>query len=148
VVIGILALLFLPHTVCGGGIGPARRTACASNLRQLYQLGTLYSSTHQGEWPAARGSALWRSFTQTSPPLLEQEWLDVLSCPVKGEELSPGACDYLGPRQRVSALKPTDALGADKPGNHGEGVTGNLLLRDGSVQEYEASHPLWESLSD
>jgi len=143
VVIGILATLLIPR-ICPPNC-PHATVHCSSNLRQLYQLGALYASTHQGKWPDATGSALWLSFAKTSPPLIPSEELEVLLCPVRGES-ELGQCDYLGPSKPVSQLKPGDALAADKPGNHGEGYGGNVLLRDGSIAEYESLHPIWDTL--
>jgi type II secretory pathway pseudopilin PulG len=145
IVIGILAAILLPPV--SPGIRRARVTSCASNLRQLYHLGASYASTHQGQWPGAKGSALWMEFTKTNPPLIGRDELEVLLCPVKGEP-DLGHCDYLGPSKTFSELKPTEGLAADKPGNHGDEPKANVLLKDGSVQEYELSHPIWETLSD
>ncbi len=143
VAVSILSALFLP-LFSGGRCNTGNR--CAGNLRQLYQLGCIYASTHHGQWPEAKGSELWLSFAKMSPPLIETDHLEVLLCPVKGDA-DPGQCDYLGPRSCWSELGPHDALAADKPGNHGEGLSGNVLLKDGSVQEYEYSHPIWDTLA-
>ncbi|HLJ77212.1 MAG TPA: hypothetical protein VKT75_07355 [Acidobacteriaceae bacterium] len=89
---------------------------------------------------------LWLSFANTSPPLIPAEELAVLACPVRGE-WEPGGCDYLGPKTPYTQLKPGDALAADKPGNHGEGHAGNILLRDGTVREIEDSDPIWSTLA-
>jgi type II secretory pathway pseudopilin PulG len=132
-VVTILVALLVP------GLHDGRRgnrgTGCASNLRQLYQLGTIYASTHQGRWPEAKGEDLWLSFTRSTPPLLELDARRVLACPLRGEELEPGQTDYEGPLQPASTLKPGDVLGGDKSGNHGEGDGGNVLHRDGSLTE-------------
>ncbi|HZE98650.1 MAG TPA: hypothetical protein VE981_16605 [Planctomycetota bacterium] len=72
----------------------------------------------------------------------------MLLCPVKDGPPKLGGTDYLGPRQPFSALKPGDALAADQRGNPGEGDRGNVLLKDGSVHEYEYSHLLWKSLTE
>ena len=144
VVIGILAALFLPP--CGGGIGPARRSACENNLHQLCALGMVYASAHKGAWPVATGSELWLCFTRTSPPLIQAEELEVLACPVRGE-WEPGQCDFLGPQKPWSELKPGDALGACKPGNHGEDASGRVLLKDGRIEEYPYTHPIWKTLA-
>lgn len=142
---GILAAILLPpwHT----GIQEGRAAACASNLRQLYQLGVVYASAHDGHWPTAKGSAFWLAFTKTAPPLIGQDELEVLLCPVKGEP-EPGHCDYLGPALPFPELQPGDALAADKPGNHGDGRAGNILLKNGSVREFEYSEPIWKSLAE
>jgi len=128
------------------GIVEARKLSCANNLRQLYELGKVYASTHQGKWPDATGSGLWLSFTRTTPPLIEPQELEVLLCPVRGE-VDLGRCDYLGPRKPVSELKPGDALSACRRGNHDQSKSGNVLLKDGSVQDYEYSHPIWDTLA-
>jgi type II secretory pathway pseudopilin PulG len=140
--IAILAALFLPP-VFGVGTRHPRNILCASNLRQLYQLGCVYSSTHQGQWPAAKGDDLWLSFTRTSPPLLEGVYLEVLACPVKGEEPESGHTDYRGPRRPAVDLKSTDVLGSDKAGNYGDEYGGTVLFKDGSVHELENSDPRW-----
>jgi len=141
--VGLLAILIVPVIVNFGGEG-TRRISCAHNLRQLYQLGTVYASTHKGHWPEAEGEGLWISFTRTTPPLLEQDYFDILACPVRGEELAPGQTDYFGPRQPPSSLKPNDILGGDKTGNHGDKFGGNLLYNDGSVLELDRSDPRWK----
>jgi len=143
--IGLLAAILLPplhpspHHV--------RVISCANNLRQLYQLGITYASAHNGQWPAAKGSSLWLEFTKGTPPLIGQDELEVLLCPVKGDP-EIGHCDFLGPSKPASELKPNEALAADRPGNHDDDRSGNVLLKDGSVQEFEFSHPIWKTLSD
>ena len=143
VVVGILSTLLSP-VICPPHCSKGNR--CAGNLRQLYQLGTVYASAHKGEWPREKGSALWLSFSKSSPPLLERDHLEMLGCPVRGE-WEPGQCDYIGPRKPISELRPGEALGACKPGNHGEATSGNVLLKDGSVVEYDFSDPVWDTLT-
>ncbi len=46
--IGLLIALVLPHL--GRGLQAARRTACASNLRQMQTAFTLYLDDHNGRW--------------------------------------------------------------------------------------------------
>jgi len=142
VVIGILACLVLP-SAHHPGIRQSRKTACAQNLRQLYQLATVYSSQHQGEWLQPGEEGLWLGLARTQPPLIEPEWLEVLLCPVLGES-EPGDCDFRASRLPYPGLAKDDVLGADKEGNHGEEYGGNVLLKDGSVQEVERKDPLWK----
>jgi hypothetical protein len=78
------------------------------------------------------------------PPLIEQDHVSVLACTVKGEELGPDETDFRGPALPLGKLGAADPLAADKVGNHGELYGGNVLLKDGSVQCYELSHPKWE----
>jgi hypothetical protein len=136
----ILALFVPSHET---GIQAARRISCANNLRQLYALGVSYSSQHQGDWPAAGEEGLWLSFTRTEPPLIAQDELEVLLCPVKGEP-ETGSCDYRGPRIPVRSLKKGDILSADKRGNHGADQGGHVLLLDGSVLEPGLHDAQWE----
>src|SRR5574341_1411621 len=117
VVIGILASLLLPSI--GGGCRPNRTIACASNLQQLYKLGTVYASSHKGAWPDATGEDLWLSFTRTIPPLIEADHVSLLSCPLRDEEAAAGECHYRGPRRPWAKLGPNDVLAADREGNHG-----------------------------
>jgi hypothetical protein len=137
----ILVPLFVQRTQCGPG------TKCPSSLRQLHMLGTLYASSHEGRWPDATGSALWRSFAEMNPPLIERDDFDILACPAKGNG-EPNRCDYLGPRRPVSQLKPGDPMGGDRPGNHGPGLPGSILLKDGSVVEAQADDPRWNDLRE
>jgi hypothetical protein len=143
--VSIAAAIFLPPI--HPGLHQAQMISCAGNLSQLYKIGEIYASTHNGQWPAAKGSALWLEFTKTNPPLIAPDELEVLLCPVKGEPVL-GHCDFLGPSRPYSELKPGDALAADRPGNHVDERSGNVLLKDGRVQEYEFTHPIWKTLSD
>src|SRR5436190_24060783 len=82
VVVGILSALLLPR-ICPPNCPKVDR--CGGNLGQLYQLGLVYASAHQGKWPDATGSALWLSFAKTTPPLIPPEEPEVLWCSVYGE---------------------------------------------------------------
>ena len=143
--ISLLAFFLLPPIT--RSVQVARRQSCANNLRQLYRLGTTYASTHDGQWSDATGSGLWRSFAKTSPPLIDQDDLEVLICPLQTEEPIKGRCDYLGPRKTASPLKPGEALGACTHGRHDGDTHGSVLLKDGRVKEYEFTHPIWSNLA-
>ncbi len=144
VVLAILAALAAPLLL--------RRTShvstemqCAGNLRQIYTLATIYSSTHGGKWPEATGSDLWFMVTQGRPPLLDDTERDSLfSCPCVGEIRPVGESHYRGPSRPYSQLALKDVLAADLPGNHGDSSGGNVLLKDGSVLEVEKKDPLWK----
>ena len=142
VIIGILAGLLLP--VIGNAITQTKITACLHNQQQLYKLGTLYSSSHKGSWPSAKGEDLWLSLRRMVPPLIEADHAGILHCMVQDPELSVDETNYRGPVSSFAKVGPTDPLGADKPGNHGERYGGNVLYKDGSVQEHELDHPKWE----
>jgi len=142
VIIGILTSLIVPSIV--QAMFRARVTACSHNQRQLYQLGTVYSSSHKGNWPSGRGEELWLSLRRMVPPLIEADHGEVLACPVMQVEIGPDETHFRGPALPMGKLGVTDPLGADKVGNHGEKYGGNVLLKDGSVQEFELGHPKWE----
>ena len=125
VVVGILATLLIP---CHGSLRRAKATACGVNLQQLYKLGTVYASTHRGEWPNATGTDLWLTFTRTTPPLIDSDALSLLCCPIRGDDESPGGCHYRGPRVPCKEVGRQEPLGADQDGNHGEEYGGNVLL--------------------
>lgn len=140
-VIAILAALLLPAVT--PGLGEGHRIGCANNLRRLYQLGNIHASTHPGEWPSLQDGGLWLSFTKSQPPLLAQDDLEVLLCPVKGEP-KVGECDFRSPRLPFTSLAPRDIVAADLPGNHGEDQGGTVILKDGSVQEVGLRDELWK----
>jgi prepilin-type N-terminal cleavage/methylation domain-containing protein len=142
VIIGILAGLLLP--VIGHAIFRAKVTTCLHNQQQLYKLGTVYSSSHKGSWPSAKGEDLWLSLRRMVPPLIEADHAVILHCMVLDPDLSVDETNYRGPVTSFAKVGICDPLGADKPGNHGEQYGGNVLYKDGSVQEHELAHPKWE----
>jgi len=139
-VICILAAVLLPVSVCC----PRRQVACLSNLQQLYKLGTVYAMSYKGEWPDATGKDLWLSFRKMVPPLIAEEHASLLHCSVLDHELGPDETNYWGPLAPFKRLGIADPLGGDTPGNHGEEYGGNVLFKDGSVQEWERDHPRWK----
>jgi prepilin-type N-terminal cleavage/methylation domain-containing protein len=145
VIIGILAALLLP--AIQNALFNAKLANCASNLRQLYTMGHVYSGTHKGQWPTERGDALWLKFQSMQPPLVEAELKELFFCPVKGEVGELGQTDFRGPADNVNHARPSDLIGADKRGNHGERVH-NILRAAGDVQAVELTDPLWTKASD
>src|SRR5215831_4148878 len=142
VIIGILASLLLP--VIAHAIFRAKVAACLSNQQQLYKLGTVYAAAHKGSWPSAKGEDLWLSPRRMVPPLIEADHAGILHCDVLDHELGTEETNFRGPAVSFSRVGAADPLGADKPGNHGEQYGGNVLFKDGSVQEYELGHPKWQ----
>ena len=141
VIIGILSSLLIPAII--NAINSTKITACASNQRQLYQMGTIYATTHKGNWPSSRGEELWLSLRRMVPPLLEGEHVAVLACPRRGQELGPDETDFRGPALPWGKIGAADPIGADKVGNHGDDHGGNILLQDGSVSVYEKIDAKW-----
>lgn len=142
VIIGILAGLLLP--VIGHVLFRAKVTTCINNQRELYRLGTVYSSSHKGNWPSAKGEDLWLSLRRMVPPLIAEDHASILHCGVTDGELGPEETNYRGPVTTFGRVGATDPLGADKPGNHGDPHGGCVLYKDGSVQEYELDHLKWQ----
>lgn len=141
VIIGILAALLLPaiqHV-----LWQAKNAHCANNLKQLYTMGHVYSSTHKAQWPPERGEALWLKFQAMQPPLIEEELKELFFCPLKGELGELGQTDYRGPAGNMNHARPSDLIGADKPGNHGEGKPHNVLRMAGDIQAVDPTDPLW-----
>lgn len=147
VIIGILAGLLLP--IIGRALHQAKVTTCQSNLGQLYKLGTIYSSTRKGNWPSAKGEDLWLSLRRMVPPLIEREHAAILHCKVTTDdgELGDEETNYRGPLVSYSKLGTVDPLGADKAGNHGEQYGGNVLYKDGRVEEHPLDSDKWTELS-
>ena len=142
VIIGILAGLLIP--VISHALFRAKVTTCLHNQQQLYKLGTVYASSHKGSWPTAKGEDLWLSLRRMVPPLIEADHAAILHCSVLDPDLSVDETNYRGPMVSFAKVGAVDPLGADKVGNHGEHYGGNVLYKDGSVQEYELSHTKWD----
>src|SRR5690349_18080112 len=83
-IIGILAALLLP--TLGRAKESGRRTACASNLRQLAIALSVYTIENDGLYPPRSSDAFWPSQLQPN-----YQNLDILLCPTEG--LSPGTGD-------------------------------------------------------
>ncbi|HLF94637.1 MAG TPA: hypothetical protein VJB14_14325 [Planctomycetota bacterium] len=146
VVIGILAALFLPSH---GHLDHGNRNAyCANNLKQLYTMGHVYSTTHKGQWPAERGQALWLKFQSMQPPLIEEDLKDLYFCPLKGEIGDVGQTDYRGPSGNVNHARAGEPIGADLPGNHGDHKPHNVLRKAGDVQTVDLTDPLWTQAAE
>jgi hypothetical protein len=142
IVLGVVSAILLP--LVARGVRTTQVRSCAQNLRILQRTGAAYAATHRA-WPAATGENLWLSFTRTTPPLLKEEALEVLVCPVLGNEPAPDLTDYRGPKAPWLDLAPSAPLAADKPGNHGEDVGGCVLYKDGRVEEHDGE--AWKAIA-
>ncbi len=133
-VIGILAALLLP--AISRAVYRAKVTSCANNLSQLWKMQHVYASQFGGpmrSMPDRTGEEFWLELTRTNPPLIDETVMDIYQCPVRGAH---DACDYRGPAVNVRRLDDGDAVGADKPANHG-GKGGNVVRKGGDVVELE-----------
>jgi len=61
-------------------------------------------------------------------------------CPVKNTRRE---IDYRGPAKLLRELKNDEPMAADRPGNHGAGKGGNVLLKTGQVYTVPETHALW-----
>lgn len=143
VIIGILSSLLLP--IIGSSIRRVKILNCAHNQQQLYKLGVVYSSSHKGSWPSATGEDLWLSLRRMMPPLIEAEHAVILHCPVTEEDPGTEETQFRGPVVPFGKVGSVDPLGADKIGNHGEHYGGNVLFKDGRVEEFDLAAPQWET---
>lgn len=147
VIIGVLASLLLP--IIGSAIRQTKVVACQNNLGQLYKLGTIYATSHKGSWPSGKGEDLWLSLRRMVPPLIATEHAAVLHCRVTAaeDELSVDETNYRGPLVSFGKLKEVAPLAADKDGNHGEQYGGNVLYKDGRVEEHPLDSEKWIDLA-
>jgi prepilin-type N-terminal cleavage/methylation domain-containing protein len=147
VIISVLAGLLIP--VISHALFRVRVTACLNNLNQLYKLGTVYSTSHKGNWPPAKGEELWLSLRKAVPPLIAKEHSAILHCKVtlSDGELGPDETNYRGPLVTFNKLDAVEPLGADKVGNHGDQYGGNVLYKDGRVEELTLDDPNWSDIA-
>jgi hypothetical protein len=122
------------------------RTACASNLRALWQSQYNYAArygTPEGTMPAALGCEFHLLLQRGPQPLINR--YEPFFCPLTGDAIGPGRTSYRGPAWDVNlglygAVSP---VSADREGNHGPGRGGNLLTNLGDVLEVEENDSLW-----
>lgn len=135
VVVVVVALL-------GASYATMRKRAdaemCAVNLR------TIYTTIRSGEHP---NSPKWgdvgtgRAFLSNSArwPTHETRELD-FACPVKGPSRE---IDYRGPARPLPQMRPDEPILADRPGNHGPGKGGNVVLKTGQIHSCAEGDEVW-----
>ena len=111
---------------------------CAANLVILYN--HIRSGEHPDS-PKWNGMGTGRSFLAAYEqwPTHERRPLD-LNCPVKGR--SP-EIDYRGPARPLPQMRPDEPILADRPGNHGPGMGGNVVLKTGAMRPCAEKDPMW-----
>lgn len=74
------------------------------------------------------------------PPFpMDPRWF---CCPEVGRP-APGRIDYRGPAGPIRRMDREDPIVADRPGNHGAGNGGNVVLRNGAVKAVTEADPSW-----
>lgn len=111
---------------------------CGVNLRTIdraIRAGEIFASPKWDAVPTGR-----RFLEESSAWPTRQHLPMELSCPVLGK---PGSTDYRGPATSLRLLKIEEPMCADRPGNHGPGTGGNVLLKSGEIHPVPEDHPLW-----
>ena len=117
---------------------------CRNNLRHMGGLAARNGALLD---PSRTGRAFWQAVRELEYKTVKGEWRplhpDPFICPVYGRTPSrptdPLSIDYRGPkkvRERFEDTPKGEPLGADRPGNHGDG--GHVLFLDLSVREMPA----------
>jgi hypothetical protein len=111
---------------------------CGVNLRSIYIQMRSGEPVTSPKWaPAGTGRAFLASYPEW--PTHQDRPLD-LNCPVKGRSAE---IDYRGPARPLHLMERDEPIVADRPGNHGPGNGGNVLLKSGALQTCTERDPLW-----
>lgn len=133
--VGLVALI-------GAAYASMRKRAdaemCLANLRIIYLQVRSGEHPDSPKWePMGSGRAFLANYprwpTRTARPL-------DLWCPMKGPSLE---IDYRGPAQTLPKMKPDEAILSDRPGNHGPGRGGNVVLKTGQMIQCDEQAPAW-----
>jgi hypothetical protein len=111
---------------------------CAAQLRILYMAIRSGDLLDSPRWDAC---GTGRAFIASADrwPTLQHRDFDPC-CPVKGTR---DDIDYRGPAASPRLLKADDAFLADRPGNHGPGQGGNVVLKDGRIISAKETDEAW-----
>lgn len=111
---------------------------CGANLRIIFIQTRSGEPVTSAKWAAA---GTGRAFLAGYPewPVHESRSLD-LNCPVKGR--SP-EIDYRGPARPLHLMERDEPILADRPGNHGPGLGGNVVLKSGALAACAEHDALW-----
>jgi hypothetical protein len=143
---GIVAAVFLLAVMLAAYVSMRRRAdneICGANLLLVYRAigaGDLLDSPRWDAAPTGRAFLV----RQDAWPTRQKLPMD-LSCPVRNV---PGDVDYRGPAASLRKLNPGDPLCADRPGNHGAGKGGNVLLKDGTIHACAEHDALWRRAAE
>jgi hypothetical protein len=111
---------------------------CRANLTVIgmaIRVGELPSSP---KWDkAGTGRAFFANYKEW--PSYQKREFDPC-CPVKATRKE---IDYRGPARVLREIKNEEPMAADRPGNHGPGKGGNVLLKTGACHTVAENHALW-----
>lgn len=146
-VLSLLMCLFLP-LAREAGFKNAKITNCGSHLSQLTRAMYEYSITGcapEGSFPSGPLGGEWWRLLHKNGAIDDRR---VLWCPVAAANTTVGATDYWGPAVNPNTLGSGDAIGCDRPGNHGDDpdVALNWVAKSGDVHKTPASSPKWASI--
>ena len=137
---GLLALFLLGVLVVS--FASTRKTAnqelCSGNLRILYMAVRSGDLPDSPGWDKAATGRAFFAFPERWPARQKREFS--LYCQVGGTR---DDVDYRGPAQSLRLMKDGDPIIADRPGNHGPGEGGNVVLLRGEIYACPESHSLW-----
>jgi hypothetical protein len=111
---------------------------CAGNLRQLYMAVRSGDLLDSPGWDRAATGRAFFAFPDRWPTR-QRRPIDVF-CPVKGTR---NDVDYRGPVRSLRLMKDGDPIIADRPGNHGPGRGGNVVLIRGDIHACAETDALW-----
>jgi hypothetical protein len=134
------AVVFAAMVGCGPST--AKKTLCASQLKQMWTLQAANKTAKPDKtgkpagMPASTGKKFWLD-VQSSPGA--QEDLDSFVCPLSGKAPGKGVVTYRGPLKPVASMKDGDCVGACS-GIHSDGSV-TALYKNGSVLVLEKGDP-------
>jgi prepilin-type N-terminal cleavage/methylation domain-containing protein len=129
--LAVLVIIVVIMALVAPAIARASRqnkvTACANNLKRLYQARLGYAS----KGPSPLGWKYWQELTEGGSPFLDAS---ALHCPVRSSGRA-GECHYLGPSMEPDKMAQEDPLGCDEDYNHSKDLRegGHILRKSGEV---------------
>lgn len=123
----------------------SRVIQCQSHLRVLWQaqfdFAASEANTCCGPMKTHVGGDFWLKLQRGRRAVVDS--YDRFYCPLAGEGAVEGRTSYRGPQRNVNKLDDDDVIGADKEGNHGSGLGGNVIFKTGDIVEATETDPLW-----
>ena len=141
-----LAVAVVLAVLTGCGPSTAKKTLCASQLKQMWVLQQAANKTVKPEKTdktgktagisTSTGKKFWLDL-QSTPGA--QEDLDSFVCPLSGKTPGKGVVTYRGPAKPLASLKESDCVGSCT-GIHSDGSV-TVLYKNGSVLVLEKGDP-------